>query len=106
MDKALSGSMLTGILHTKILLACSEQDVRKFCDEALRNLQHDQTEPYEVTLCIDKVIKLLDGYQPQNKNLQQWGNIQTANNFFRMYRAGCPDSTEMDAGRYQYGTAN
>ncbi len=69
-------------LVNKVLLAGAEQEVKRFCDAALKSLEQHNVNGYVIIRFVDKIINDLEGFNPRNKNLQQWSNIQSAKKYF------------------------
>lgn len=65
-------------LMDKIILAGSQQDVKRFCDGAMKGLEHHQVNGHIVVRFVDKMISDLDQFSPIGQDAQQWSNIQMA----------------------------
>lgn len=65
-------------LINKILFACSQDEVKRFCDAAMKGLEHHKVNGHIVIRFVDKVISELEQFNPMKKDAQQWSNIQMA----------------------------
>ncbi|MGE5107105.1 MAG: hypothetical protein ACM3H8_06155 [Sphingobacteriales bacterium] len=65
-------------LINKILFACSQEEVRRFCHAAMKGLEQHKVNGHIATRFADKIIKELEQFDPVNKNAQQWSNIKMA----------------------------
>lgn len=65
-------------LITEILMASTEEEVKKFCDTAMKNAAQNKGDGPAIAWFINKLEEDLEGFNPRTKNVQQWSNIQTA----------------------------
>ncbi len=65
-------------LITEILMASTEEEVKKFCDIAMKNVEQNRGEGSVIVRFVNKLEEDLEGFNPRTKNVQQWSNIQTA----------------------------
>jgi len=73
-------------LSEKILRAGSDQEVTKICENITAALLQEDKDRDVTYNFIERVIVILEGYNPRNKNLRQWSNIYVANNYFHRFR--------------------
>lgn len=69
-------------LINKILMANNEQEVCRYCDTAMRSLEQNKLNGHLLLRFTERVTTQLEGFNPGTKNLRQWGNIETARNYF------------------------
>ena len=65
-------------LINKILFAGSQDEVKRFCDAAMKGLGHHKVNGHIVVRFVERVINELEQFNPMKKNAQQWSNIQMA----------------------------
>ena len=65
-------------LINKILFADSQQEVKRFCDGAMKGLEYHNVNGHIVVRFVEKIISELEQFNPMNKDAQQWSNIQMA----------------------------
>lgn len=65
-------------LITKILFSSSQEEVSRFCDAAIRGLEHHNVNAYIIVRFVDKVIFKLEEFNPMKKDAQQWANVKVA----------------------------
>jgi hypothetical protein len=65
-------------LINKILFAGSEEEVRRFVDEAMKGLEQHKVNGHIVARFVDKMISELENFNPMEKDAQQWSNIKMA----------------------------
>ena len=65
-------------LVSKVLLAGSEEDVKRFCDTAMKSLGEYKVNAHIIIRFVDKAIDDFEHFNPRTKNVKQWINIQTA----------------------------
>lgn len=65
-------------LITKILFVGSQYEVKRFCDAAMKGLDHHKVNGHIVARFVDKIISELERFNPMKKDAQQWSNIQIA----------------------------
>jgi len=65
-------------LINKILFAGSQDEIKRFCDAAMKGLEHHKVNGHIVVRFVDKVISELEKFNPMKKDAQQWSNIQMA----------------------------
>lgn len=70
-------------LITKILFAASQNEVERFCDAAMKGLEHHKVNEHIIARFVDKVINELEQFNPMKKNAQQWSNILVAKILFK-----------------------
>lgn len=69
-------------LINKILLAGSQEDVKRFCDGAMKGLEHHKVNGHIIARFVDKMIIELNQFNPTEKDVQQWSNIKMARILF------------------------
>ncbi|MFC0773767.1 hypothetical protein [Terrimonas alba] len=69
-------------LINAILFAGSQQEVRRFCESALEELEHDKIDDAVITRFTNQMIGELEQFNPMNKDAQQWSNITMARIYF------------------------
>ena len=69
-------------LINKILVADSQQEVRRYCDAAMNGLDQHKVNEHIVARFVEKVISELELFNPMDKDAQQWSNIQMARILF------------------------
>ena len=65
-------------LVNKVLLASTGEDVKRFCDTAMKRLEQNKVNGHIAIRFVDKIINDFESFNPRTKNVQQWINIQTA----------------------------
>jgi len=65
-------------LINKILFASSQEEVKRFCDAAIKGLEQNKVNGHIVGRFVDEMISELKLFNPMNKDAQQWSNIQMA----------------------------
>ena len=65
-------------LVNTILLANSQQEVKRFSDDAMKELMHHKIEGPRITQFLDRILGDLGEFTPMNKDSQQWSNIKMA----------------------------
>lgn len=65
-------------LINTILMANSQQEVKKFSDDAMKELVHRKIEGPRITQFIDRILSDMSEFTPMNKDSQQWSNIKMA----------------------------
>lgn len=65
-------------LVNKILFAGSQEEVKRFCDAAMKGLEHHQVNGHIIARFVDKVISGLEQFNPMESDAQQWSNIKMA----------------------------
>jgi len=65
-------------LINKILFADSQVEVKRYCDAAMKGLEHHKVNGHIAVRFVDKVIGELEKFNPMKKDAQQWSNIQMA----------------------------
>lgn len=73
-------------LINKILFAGSQDEVKRFCDAAIKGLGHHNVNAYIVVRFVDRIIFELEQFNPMNKDAQQWSNINVAKILFKRVR--------------------
>ena len=73
-------------LINKILFAASQEEVRRYCDAAMKGLEQQNVNGHIVIRFIYKIISELELFNPMNKNAQQWSNIRVARIQFNRIR--------------------
>ncbi len=69
-------------LINKILFAGSHEEVKRFCDAAMKGLEHHDVNGHIVARFVEKIISELEQFNPMDKDAQQWSNIQMAKILF------------------------
>lgn len=75
-------------LINTILLAGSQEEVTRFCDAALKSLDHYNVFGCRASGFVEKMINDLDQFNPMDKDAQQWSNIRMARIIFRRIKRG------------------
>jgi hypothetical protein len=70
-------------LVNKILSAGSQGEVNRFCEAAVKGLETHRLNNHLIQPFVDKVICELEGFNPMNKEAQQWSNIIMARIYFK-----------------------
>ena len=65
-------------LINKILFAGSQDEVKRYCDAAMKGLEHHKVNGHLVVRFTDRMINELEQFNPMKKDAQQWSNIQMA----------------------------
>lgn len=65
-------------LINKILFAGSQEEVKRFCDTAMKSLEHHKVNGHLIGRFADRTISELEQFNPMKKDAQQWSNIQMA----------------------------
>lgn len=65
-------------LINKVLFADSQEEVKRFCDAAMKGLEHHEVNGHIVARFVEKIISELEQFNPMDKDAQQWSNIQMA----------------------------
>ena len=65
-------------LINKILLAGSQDEVKRFIDAAIKALEQNKVNGHIVGRFVDKITSEIDLFNPIDKNAQQWSNIKIA----------------------------
>ena len=73
-------------LINKILFSSSQEEVTRFCDTAIKGLEHHNVNAYIVVRFVDKIIFELEQFNPMKKDAQQWSNIKVAKILFKRIR--------------------
>ncbi|HEX7844791.1 MAG TPA: hypothetical protein VF476_03260 [Chitinophagaceae bacterium] len=68
-------------LINKILFAVSHDEVKRYCDAAVNELESKQLNGYLVARFLEKTTNDLEQFDPMNKEAQQWSNIRAARIF-------------------------
>ena len=75
-------------LINTILLAGSQEEVARFCDIALKGLDHNNVFGHVTSGFVEKIINDLEQFNPMDKDAQQWSNIRMARIIFRRIKQG------------------
>ena len=75
-------------LINAILLAGSQEEVTRFCDAAMKGLDHYNVYGRIVSGLVEKTINDLEQFNPIDKDAQQWSNIRIARIIFKRIRQG------------------
>ena len=78
----LSDEFRAGLVND-ILLANSQDEVKKLINAAIKAFEHSNAESYATYQFVDKISDELALFTPMNKGAQQWSNIQFAKILFR-----------------------
>lgn len=62
----------------KILQACSQDEVKRYCAAAIKGLEGHKVNAFIIARFIDKAIGDLEQFSPMDKDAQQWSNIKVA----------------------------
>jgi len=65
-------------LINKILLAGSQEEVKRFCHAAIKGLEQHKINGHIIARFADRMISELEQFDPLKKNAQQWSNIRMA----------------------------
>jgi len=68
-------------LITKVLFAASQEEVKRFCEAAVRQLELQQLNGPLIADFLAKTLEDLQQFSPMNKEAQQWSNIVSAKIF-------------------------
>jgi hypothetical protein len=81
-------------LINKILFANSQEEVKRFCDVAMKALEHYELNGHTIARFLEEIISELEQFNPMDKDAQQWSNIQMAKIQFKRcnYRISTPAS--------------
>ena len=79
-------------LITKIVFAESQEEVKRFCNAAMKGLEDYQVNPHIVVRFVDKTIGELESFNPMDKEAQQWMNIGMAKILFKRTRRQLSES--------------
>ena len=69
-------------LIDKILMAASQEDVKRFIAVALKSLEQHNLNGHIITRFAEKTAAELELFNPMKKHAQQWSNIQMAKILF------------------------
>ncbi len=73
-------------LINKILFSNSQEEVKRFCDAAMKALEHHKLNGYIIPRFVEKIISELEQFNPMDKDAQQWSNIQMAKIQFNRFK--------------------
>ena len=65
-------------LVNKILYAGSQEEVKRFCDVAMKGLENPKVNDHIATHFAEEMISELEQFNPMDKDAQQWSNILMA----------------------------
>ena len=65
-------------LIAKIMLASSQDEVKRYIDTAVKSLEQHKLNGNIVTRFTEKMLDELEAFSPMNKEAQQWSNIKMA----------------------------
>lgn len=65
-------------LLSKIMLASSQEEVKRYIDTAMKSLEQYKLNGHIISRFVDKIIDDLELYSPLNKDEKQWSNIKMA----------------------------
>jgi hypothetical protein len=65
------------------MFAASQSEVERFCDAAMKGLEHHKVNDHIIARFVDKMINELEQFNPMKKGAQQWSNIQLAKILFK-----------------------
>lgn len=68
-------------LITKILLATSPEEAKRYCHAAIHGLGDQQLQGYLIVRFLEETINELGNFSPAGQNTQQWENIIAAKAF-------------------------
>ncbi|MBK7291602.1 MAG: hypothetical protein KBF82_08445 [Chitinophagaceae bacterium] len=63
-------------LIAKIMLASSQDEVKRYIDTAMKSLEQHNLNGHIVSRFIEKILDELESFSPMNKEAQQWSNIK------------------------------
>ena len=70
-------------LIAKIMMANSQEEVKRYIDAALKSLEHHKLHGHIISRFIDKMIAELEHFNPMDKDAQEWSNIHMAKIVFK-----------------------
>lgn len=73
-------------LIAKIMLASSQDEVKRYIDTAMKSLEQHNLNGHIVTRFTEKMLDELESFSPMNKNAQQWSNIKMAGIYFNQIK--------------------
>ena len=73
-------------LINKILFAGSQEEVKRFCNAAMKGPVHNKVNGHIITRLVDKTISELEQFNPMKKDAQQWSNIRMARIQFNRFK--------------------
>lgn len=73
-------------LINKILFAPTQEDVKKFINDATDALDQNKVNGHIVARFVDKMVNELEQFNPMNKDAQQWSNIRLSKIIFYRIR--------------------
>lgn len=68
-------------LIDKVVLVGSHEEVKRYCETAVQELESRQLNGYLIVRFLEKVGAELEQFDPMNKEAQQWSNIRSAKIF-------------------------
>lgn len=79
---SLSLSEYRAKLIAKIMIASSQDEVKRYIATALASLEQNKINGHFVIRFIDKMLDDLESFSPMNKDAQQWSNIKMSMIYF------------------------
>lgn len=73
-------------LINKIALAASQQEVGELCDSVMKKLETLKVNIYIAAQFVNKLLRELESFKPDEKKVQQWINIHRARIYFDVVR--------------------
>jgi hypothetical protein len=68
----------SGKLVSKVLLAASQEEVKRYIDAAMKSMVTHKVNAHIVARFVDKALLYLREFSPMDHNAQQWTNIKMA----------------------------
>jgi hypothetical protein len=69
-------------LIDSVLFACSQQEVERFIDTAMKAMDQNKVNKHIVCRFVERIINDLESFNPMKKQAQQWSNIKVARVLF------------------------
>ncbi len=69
-------------LINTILFAGSQEEVKRVCEAAIKELEKDKMNGHVIARFANKMTGELEQFNPMNKDAQQWSNITMARIYF------------------------
>jgi len=81
-------------LINKILLASSQEEVKRFIETALKALEQNKVNGHIIIRFVEKISSDLGLFNPMKKDAQQWSNIKMAKILFNRIKDQMSASVE------------
>jgi hypothetical protein len=78
-------------LINKILLAPSQDEVKRFVDASMKSLQAHNVNKHIIARFIEKMLQHLSKFNAMNHDAKQWSNIKMAKRHSSKHRITEPD---------------